>query len=213
MTAQKSEETIVFLPWTVDAMTQAVTVENPEKNKIYVDLAHSTDWVVAASVLLSFFGFLLTVYVVRKSTQSQIESNNNLCASQQKIKLMEIQESRNLQIIHELCAIENSITNIQIVLKKASDSDGLQSLSLEDRENTLKAMNSLRLHIINITHFVKAYKVTDIKQDGLTVHNKIDKILVILNNEGRKDTELLALIGLTKDFIDKIHNLLKQKAA
>lgn len=186
MAEQENAENIVFLPWTVDAMTQAVTVENPEKNKIYVDLAHSTDWVVAASVLLSFFGFLLTVYVVRKSTQSQIESNNNLCASQQKIKLMEIEESRNLQIIHELCAIENSITNIQIVLKKASDSDGLQSLSLEDGENTLKAMNSLRLHIINITHFVKAYKVTDIKQDGLTVHNKIDKILVMLNNEEEK---------------------------
>ena len=45
------------------------------------------------------------------------------------------------------------------------------------------------------------------------MHNKIDKILVMLNNEGRKDTELLDLIGLTKDFIDKIHNLLKQKAA
>ena len=43
MAEQKSEENIVFLPWTVDSMAQAVTVENPEKNKIYVDLAHSTD--------------------------------------------------------------------------------------------------------------------------------------------------------------------------
>ena len=35
MTAQKSEENIVFLPQMVDGMTQVVTVENLKKNKIY----------------------------------------------------------------------------------------------------------------------------------------------------------------------------------
>lgn len=45
MAEQKNKETIVFLPWVVEpqAQTQAVILENSKEDKIYVDLAHSTD--------------------------------------------------------------------------------------------------------------------------------------------------------------------------
>lgn len=111
MAEQKSEENIVFLPWTVDSMTQAITVENPEQNKIYVDLAHSMDWVVAASVLLSFFGFLLTIYVVRKSTESQIQSNRELYQSQENLQLIEIRATHRQNWINEVREISINLVN------------------------------------------------------------------------------------------------------
>lgn len=65
---------------------QAVILEQPKDQKVYLDLQHSTDWVVAASVfvsgLISLFGFIVTVYVVRKSTESQIKSTGDLIESQ-----------------------------------------------------------------------------------------------------------------------------------
>lgn len=65
---------------------QVVILEQPKDQKVYLDLQHSTDWVVAASVfvsgLISLFGFIVTVYVVRKSTESQIKSTGDLIESQ-----------------------------------------------------------------------------------------------------------------------------------
>ena len=106
MAEQKSEENIIFLPWTVESQpqTQAVTLENPQQQKIYVDLAHSTDWVVATSSmvsgLISLFGFLVTVYVVRKSTQQNIQTNKELIEAQNNLKIQE------LKIIHKTDELE-----------------------------------------------------------------------------------------------------------
>ena len=115
MAAQKTEETIVCLPWTVDAMAQAVTVENPEQNKIYVDLAHSTDWVVAGSIvvsgLISLIGFWITIYVVKKSTESQIQSNRELYQSQEKLKLIEIRANHRQNWINEVREISINLLN------------------------------------------------------------------------------------------------------
>ena len=58
--------------------TQAAVLQQPNGQKIYLDLTHSTDWVVAGSIfvsaLISLIGFVITIYVVRKSTESQIQS-------------------------------------------------------------------------------------------------------------------------------------------
>lgn len=43
---------------------QALVLEQPKDQKVYLDLQHSTDWVVVisviASALISFIGFLIT---------------------------------------------------------------------------------------------------------------------------------------------------------
>ena len=45
---------------------QAVVLEQPKDQKVYLDVQHSTDWVVVisviASALISFIGFLITIY-------------------------------------------------------------------------------------------------------------------------------------------------------
>ena len=68
--------------------TQAAVLQQPNGQKIYLDLTHSTDWVVAGSIfvsaLISFIGFVITIYVVKKSTESQIKSNLELIQSQEK---------------------------------------------------------------------------------------------------------------------------------
>lgn len=71
--------------------TQAVVLQPSNEKKIYLDLTHSTDWVVAGSIfvsaLISFIGFLITIYVVRKSTESQIQSNKDLIKSQNDLSI------------------------------------------------------------------------------------------------------------------------------
>ena len=80
--------------------TQAAVLQQPNGQKIYLDLTHSTDWVVAGSIfvsaLISFIGFVITIYVVKKSTESQIKSNLELIQSQEKQNKIEGQD--HLQI-------------------------------------------------------------------------------------------------------------------
>lgn len=71
--------------------TQATILQQPNGQKIYLDLTHSTDWVVAGSIfvsaLISLIGFVITIYVVRKSTESQIQSNKDLIKSQNDLSM------------------------------------------------------------------------------------------------------------------------------
>jgi len=73
---------------------QALVLEQPKDQKVYLDLQHSTDWVVVisviASALISFIGFLITIYIVKKSTESQIVSNKNLIKQQERLKIREL---------------------------------------------------------------------------------------------------------------------------
>jgi len=73
---------------------QAVVLEQPKDQKVYLDVQHSTDWVVVisviASALISFIGFLITIYIVKKSTESQIVSNKNLIKQQERLKIREL---------------------------------------------------------------------------------------------------------------------------
>jgi hypothetical protein len=73
---------------------QALVLEQPKDQKVYLDVQHSTDWVVVisviASALISFIGFLITIYIVKKSTESQIVSNKNLVKQQERLKIREL---------------------------------------------------------------------------------------------------------------------------
>ena len=119
MAAQKNEETIVCLPWTVESQpklkTQSIILENPQDNKLFVDVAYSTDWVVAGSIvvsgLISLIGFWITIYVVKKSTESQIQSNRELYQSQEKLKLIEIRANHRQNWINEVREISIDLLN------------------------------------------------------------------------------------------------------
>lgn len=89
--------------------TQAVVLQPSNEKTIYLDLTHSTDWVMAGSIfvsaLISFIGFLITIYVVRKSTESQIQSNESLIEQQKILKIRELEilnKNNTLQRIKEL---------------------------------------------------------------------------------------------------------------
>ena len=98
MAEQNSNEVMIQLPWTVPQeplYTTHVGV-NPETKKIPLDVnVSSTDWVVVVSVIasavVSFIGFLITIYVVKHSTKSHIESNKQLIDSHEKQKIMELE--------------------------------------------------------------------------------------------------------------------------
>ncbi|MCO8086760.1 hypothetical protein [Acinetobacter lwoffii] len=88
---------------------QALVLERSKEQKLYLDVQHSTDWVVVisviASAIISFIGFLITIYVVKKSTESQIKSNEDLIKSQNEIKVKELKtlykqrRAENLRVI------------------------------------------------------------------------------------------------------------------
>ena len=69
--------------------TQALVLQQPNDQKIHLDLQHSTDWIVAISILvsavISFLGFKITARIVEKATESQIESNKGLVEAQNEL--------------------------------------------------------------------------------------------------------------------------------
>jgi uncharacterized protein YneF (UPF0154 family) len=154
MAEQTNEENIVFLPWTVESQpqTQALTLENPQQQKIYVDLAHSTDWVVAASIivsgLISFFGFVITFFLVKKSTENQIKSNRDLYQSQEKLKLMEIEAKHTQNWIIEVRDIFTrllaNIDNLSAVIKGYIKSENFDFNSSDTKYRMYKEIFSFR---------------------------------------------------------------------
>ena len=99
--AENTQAFMIQLPRTVPEQpnVQAIVLQHPKEQKIYLDLAHSTDWVVAASIfisaLISFLGFIATIYIVSKSTQQNIESNKILIESQNELKVRELKISNS----------------------------------------------------------------------------------------------------------------------
>ena len=99
--AENTQAFMIQLPWTVPEQpnVQAIVLQPPKEQKIYLDLAHSTDWVVAASIfisaLISFLGFIATICIVMKSTQQNIESNKILIESQNELKVRELKISNS----------------------------------------------------------------------------------------------------------------------
>ncbi|MQW91782.1 hypothetical protein GFH30_08915 [Acinetobacter wanghuae] len=97
MAEQNNNEVMIQLPWIVPQqplVTTQIQVD-PETKKIPLDLnVSSTDWGVVVSVIasafISFIGFLITIYIVKKSTEAQIESNTKLIEVQSKLKIDEL---------------------------------------------------------------------------------------------------------------------------
>lgn len=103
MVEQEDKQLLMIqLPWAVPQqplVTTQIQVD-PNTKKIPIDLnVSSTDWVLATSIavsgLISLIGFLITVYVVKKSTESQITSNENLIKQQENLKIRELKILNN----------------------------------------------------------------------------------------------------------------------
>ena len=79
-------------------------LQQPNREITRLDIQHSTDWVVALSVLvsalISILGLLATIYVVRKSTEQNIESNRIFFESQNglRVKELEIEKSKTRSV-------------------------------------------------------------------------------------------------------------------
>lgn len=81
---------------------QTIVLEQAKDQKINLELLHSTDWVVAISIMascvLSLIGFLITAYVVRKTTEQTIVSNSILVKAQNDLKQMDLKNENLIQI-------------------------------------------------------------------------------------------------------------------
>lgn len=86
--------------------TQAVILQQSNGEMIHLDLQHSTDWVVVISVIasafISFIGLFIIIYIVNKSTESQIESNRELIKNQEKLRTLELYALQNKVWIDEV---------------------------------------------------------------------------------------------------------------
>lgn len=208
MAEQENAENIVFLPWTVEQQpqpqTQALTLENPQQQKIYVDLAHSTDWVVAASIivsgLISLFGFLVTVYIVKKSTESQIKSNTKIVESNNLARKIEIHSSFVKKAIDKIAndasqlillltdwtykfgmIHENIINEKQKDISYQYENDMIVSVQLSELNEIFEKIRfnsfelSLFLNLLEIdSHLIN--EIDNIEKKIFTLVNDIDKV-------------------------------------
>lgn len=187
MAEQENKETIVFLPWVVEPQpqTQAVILENSKEDKIYVDLAHSTDWVVAGSVLISFLGFLITVYVIRQSTKSQIQSNRELYQSQEKLKLIEIRSNHRQDWINKVREI---------------------SINLVSEINRLKVSYSTYINSENPDFDHHSEPVEKIEQDIISVQKKMISLKFYLNKNEENTKEIFRFLEEVEEFFVNTYN-------
>ncbi|MBP8064309.1 MAG: hypothetical protein KAY38_04865 [Acinetobacter sp.] len=70
--------------------TQAVVLQQPNDQKLVVKIEQDPDWISIGALFVSFLAFVVTIYVVKKSSESQIESNIDLIKSQEKLKIREL---------------------------------------------------------------------------------------------------------------------------
>lgn len=110
MAEQEGKQAIIIqLPWAVPQqplVTTQIQVD-PQTQTIPLDLnVISTDWVAVGAIGLSLLAFLVTIYIVRESTKSQIESNKQLIEKQNELKLAELRISNRKE---EVDRLRNSI--------------------------------------------------------------------------------------------------------
>lgn len=170
-------------------MAQAVTVENPEQNKIYVDLAHSTDWVVAGSIvvsgLISLIGFWITIYVVKKSTESQIQSNRELYQSQEKLKLIEIRANHRQNWINEVREI---------------------SINLLNEMNRLRVSFSAFINSENPNFDHYSEEVMRIEKDIISVKKNMISLKFYLNKNEKNTKEIFPFLEGAEDILVNTYN-------
>ena len=61
---------------------QAVVLEQPKDQKVYLDVQHSTDLVAVGSIIISLLAFVVTIFIVCLTTKAQMKSNLSLIKSQ-----------------------------------------------------------------------------------------------------------------------------------
>lgn len=130
--------------------TQAVVLQQTDGQKIHLDLQHSTDWIVAASIVcsafISFIGFLITIYVVRKSTYQNIEINKDLIDEQNKLKIIELETIYQNQELDKLKVLNETVAQSGIILIS----------NLKFFEEIRKRDNNSIFPIDNYTNFQRA---------------------------------------------------------
>jgi hypothetical protein len=77
---------------------QAVVLEQPKDQKVYLDIQHSTDLVAVGSIIISLLAFVVTIFIVCLTTKAQMKSNLSLIKSQ-KQRLDEELIFKNKQLI------------------------------------------------------------------------------------------------------------------
>ena len=70
--------------------TKAVILQQPNEQKVYLDVNHSTDWIAVGAIVISLLAFIVTIVIVHTSTKSQINSNKSLIEAQNKLKKHEL---------------------------------------------------------------------------------------------------------------------------
>ena len=71
--------------------TQAVVLQQPSDQQLVIKIEQDTDWISIGAIVLSLLAFVVTIYIVKKSTESQIQSNIDLIKSQNEIKKHELE--------------------------------------------------------------------------------------------------------------------------
>ncbi|OTG73266.1 hypothetical protein B9T26_09275 [Acinetobacter sp. ANC 4169] len=74
---------------------QAVILQQLSGQQLVIKIEQDTDWISIGAIVMSLLAFIVTIYIVRKSTQGQIESNKNLIESQEKQKQIETHYHKN----------------------------------------------------------------------------------------------------------------------
>lgn len=143
--------------------TKAVILQQPNQEITRLDIQHSTDWVVFTSIIvsaiISFIGFLVTINVVRKSTEAQIDSNTKLIEQQSKLKIEElniIYKHKKTEELRKLISIFSSQSLLfltQIKLKfKLND---LENNSESSKFNPIVEYHELQDSIAKIIAYIR----------------------------------------------------------
>ena len=181
-----------------EQQTQTMVLQQPKDQKVYLEVQHSTDWVVVITVfvsgLISLFGFIVTVYVVKKSTESQIKSNKDLIKSQNEIKVEE------LKTLYK----QRRVENLRVLISEIS----LQGMSLLSWAK-FRYMNSKFIENSNIDISIEDYhqfqnsitKVIFYIRPGEKQDEQIRKELFELLESSRK---IIMSIIENKDYFDQM---------
>ncbi|QIO06377.1 hypothetical protein [Acinetobacter shaoyimingii] len=161
------QDVMIQLPWVVPIQPTVSThiVAETNQSRVPLDLnVSSTDWLVAGSIivsgLISVLGFFTTIYVVRKSTQENIFSNQNLIKSQIEIKVAEL---RILSGDHKLAKFRDSISHYYQVGMEFNNQcitsiEVIYHLNkLNEIENIRDKIKSKYFHLCSAAHGVFVY--------------------------------------------------------
>lgn len=213
-----NNDVMIQLPWTVPQQPLYTTLieVDPKTKKIPIDLnVSSYDWIVASSIfvsaVISFIGFIATIYIVRSSTRAQMKSNQHLILSQKKLKEMELTDLHHREILKEITLFEQCRFSIEVYFKSRSD----DRLETEDERD--KVRNDLKIFItqsFKLKSFMKAYKDIDLDDQFRNLNNKINELIESLLKYQEKgvDSEIQTIIEAGDGISQQIYDAIKKAA-